>query len=262
LASAEEKVATAIDIVSVNSENLAERGFFCRKSKMKTGGNRRKLEWAASGFGLGLGIETVYDEGRSVGFVEYAPGEHAWRAINAPGYLVIHCIWVVGRAKGKGYGSALLAKVEAKARELGMAGVAAVTGSGVWIAGNKLLMDHGYEQVDEAPPSFQLMVKPFATAPLPTFPTNWTERAAAFGAGLTVISTDQCPYLEDAERAVITGAENLGLPVTISKLKTAQDVQSRSPSAFGIFGVVLDGELLSYHYLLEKDLTALLAERK
>lgn len=250
-----------IEIVAVDAENLENRGFFCRKSKMKTEGNRRKLAWAAGGLVHGLGIEIVYDEGRSVGFVEFAPGEHAWRAVTAPGYLIIHCIWVVGRAKGKGYGTALLERVETTARDAGYAGIAMVTSTGVWLAGADLLGAHGYEQVDEAPPSFQLMAKSLGDGPPPEFPTNWEERSAAFGEGLTVVTTDQCPYLEDAERAVITGAENLGLAIKVVRLETAAEVQARSPSAFGVFGVVLDGELLSYHYLLEKDLVALVGAR-
>lgn len=247
---------SSLEIVSVDAENLAERGFFCRKSKMKTEGNRRKAAWAADGFEDGLGIEILYDDGRSVGFVEYVPGEHAWRAVHAPGYLLIHCIWVVGRAKGKGYGKALLEKVEAKARDGGHQGVAMVTSSGVWLADNGMLAAHGYEMVDEAPPSFQLMVKAFDQSPRPRFPIDWAGRAAAFGDGMTIVTTDQCPYLGDAEQAIIDGAEGLGLPVRIERLETAAEVQARSPSAFGIFGVVLDGELLAYHYLLEKDLVA------
>lgn len=254
-------MATQVEIMPVGAANLAQRGYFCRKSKMKTAGNRRKLAWAADRFEDGLGIEIVYDDGRSVGFVEYLPGEHAWRAVHAPGYLFIHCIWVVGRAKGKGYGGALLGRAEAKARELGYSGVAAVTSSGVWMASNDLLLAHGYETVDEAPPSFQLMVKQFNGSQEARFPTDWSARAAAFGDGLTVVTTDQCPYLEDAEGSVAMAAENLGIPVTITKLETAADVQQLSPSAFGIFGVVLDGELLAYHYLLEKDLVALVSAR-
>jgi len=255
-------MSTPIEIVPVDAENLAERGFFCRKSKMKTAGNLRKLAWAADGFEDGLGIEIIYDQGRSVGFVEYLPGERAWRAVSAPEYLFIHCIWVVGRAKEKGYGSALLERAEAKARELGSAGVAVVTSSGVWMAANDLFLTHGYEQVDEAPPSFQLMIKPFRTAPQPEFPTDWVERAAAFGEGLTLVTTDQCPYLEDAERVIVEAAAKLDISSRIVRLEDARAVQTRSPSAFGVFGVVLNGELLSYHYLLEKDLVALLSERR
>jgi GNAT superfamily N-acetyltransferase len=253
---------TPIEIVSVDAENLTTRGFFCRKSKMKTTGNLRKLAWAADGFDHDLGIEIVYDEGRSVGFVEYVPGEHTWRAVSAPEYLVVHCIWVVGRAKDKGYGSALLERTEAKGRELGCAGVAAVTSSGVWLAGNNLFLAHGYEQVDEAPPSFQLMIKPFRTAPEPKFPTDWAKRAEAFGDGLTIVTTNQCPYLDDAERAVTDASANLGVPTRMVKLEDAGAAQARSPSAFGVFGIVFNGELLSYHYLLEKDLVALLSNRE
>ena len=255
-------MSTPIEIVAVDAENLAERGYFCRKSKMKTEGNLRKLAWAADGFDHGLGIEIVYDEGRSVGFVEYMPGEEAWRAVTAPEYLLIHCIWVVGRAKKKGYGSALLEQVEGRARELGCAGVAAVTSSGVWMTDKGLFLAHGYEQVDEAPPSFQLMVKSFRAAPQPAFPTDWVERASAFGAGLTLVTTDQCPYLDDAERVVIEAAAKLDIPSKVVRLEDAAAVQARSPSAFGIFGVVFDGELLSYHYLLEKDLFTLLRDKE
>ncbi len=246
-----------VDIVCVDSSSIATRGYFCRKSKMKTVGNQRKLAWAQRGFDDGLGIEILYEDGRSVGFVEYAPGEHAWRAVQAPGYLVIHCIWVVGRAKGKGHGTRLLDRVETAARHHGAAGVAMVTSDRVWLADRSLLDAHGYECVDEAPPSFQLMVKRFGDAPLPAFPKDWDARAAAFGEGLTVVTTDQCPYLDDAEQAIVAGAAAMGMPTTIVRLESAADVQHRSPSAYGIFGVVLDGTLLSYHYLLEKDLRAL-----
>ena len=254
-------MASHVEIVSVDADNLAERGFFCRKSKMKTLGNQRKLAWAAEGFDHGLGIDIVYDEGRSVGFIEHVPGEHAWRAVAAEGYTVIHCIWVVGRAKGKGYGSRLLSRVEAEAAEQGRRGVAMVVSRGNWLADGKLLAKHGYTVVDEAPPSFRLMVKSFGDHPAPTFPIDWEARAAAFGEGLTIVSTDQCPYLDDAEQAIVSGAAAAGVPASIVKLESATEVQQRSPSAFGVFGIVLDGELLSYHYLLEKDVVALIADR-
>lgn len=254
-------MTSQIEIVSVDAENLATRGFFCRKSKMKTLGNRRKLDWASERFSEGLGIDILYDDGRSVGFVEYAPGEHAWRAVDADGYTFVHCIWVVGRAKGKGYGTRLLERVEAAAVRQARRGVAMVVSSGNWLADGMLLAKHGYTVVDEAPPAFRLMAKSFGDAPGPRFPTDWEARAAAFGEGLTIVTTDQCPYLDDAEQAIVSGATAAGVPPSIVRLESAAEVQQRSPSAFGVFGVVLDGELLTYHYLLEKDVAALLAGR-
>jgi hypothetical protein len=29
-----------------------------------------------------------------MGMIEYAPGHHAWRPVEAEGYLVIHCLMV------------------------------------------------------------------------------------------------------------------------------------------------------------------------
>ena len=40
--------------------------------------------------------------------IEYAPGSHAWRPVEAEGYLVIHCLMVNGKHKGKGLGTLLL----------------------------------------------------------------------------------------------------------------------------------------------------------
>ncbi|MFC2055853.1 GNAT family N-acetyltransferase, partial [Chloroflexota bacterium] len=104
-------------------------------------------------------IKIVYENGRSVGFIEYIPGESAWRAVNAEDYLVIHCIWVVGRGKKKGYGSRLLNECLKDARRSNKRGVSMVTSSGNWLADKKLLVNNGFEVVAHAPPSFDLLVK-------------------------------------------------------------------------------------------------------
>ena len=44
--------------------------------------------------------------------------EYTWRVVHAPGYMVIHCMWVVGSGKGKGYGSRLLEQVRGRGRAL------------------------------------------------------------------------------------------------------------------------------------------------
>ena len=97
-----------VEIITVAATNVAQYGFFCRKSKPKSEGYRRKLDWLEQRFSEGMRIKIVHEDGRSVGFIEYIPGEFTWRAVRAKGYMVIHCLWVVGRAKGKGYGSRLL----------------------------------------------------------------------------------------------------------------------------------------------------------
>ena len=94
------------ELITVNADNLDKQGFFCYMSKRKTPGYRQKHDWMAARLAEGLKLHMVHEiDGRTVGFIEYIPGEFAWRAVRAPGYLVIHCLWVVGKGKGKGYGA-------------------------------------------------------------------------------------------------------------------------------------------------------------
>jgi hypothetical protein len=44
----------------------------------------------------------------------------------------------------------------------------------------------------------------------------------------------------------------------VVELTSHDDVINKAPSPYGVFSLVLDGKLLSYHYLLEKDLLPLL----
>jgi ribosomal protein S18 acetylase RimI-like enzyme len=232
---------------------VEEEGFFCYKSKPKAEGYRLKLEWLRARFAEGLRIHILYQGRRSVGFIETMPGETAWRAVQAPGYTVVHCLWVVGQGKGQGYGTQLLNTCVEEARAAGRCGVAMVASSGVWLAKNKLFLRNGFEVVDQAPPSFELLVKRFDGAPLPAFPTDWAERQRSYGSGLTVVHSGQCPYIPDAIRLALEAAGRRGIPARTVELASGREVQERSPSAYGVFGLVYDGKLLSYHYIQDKE---------
>ena len=246
-----------VEIVTVDSTNVAEQGFFCYKSKPKSGGYQKKLSWLKQRFAEGMRIKILYEEERSVGFIEYIPGEFAWRAVNAQGYMVIHCLWVVGKGKDKGYGSRLLAECVQDAQRLGQHGVAMVTSSRVWLAGKKILLKNGFESVDETAP-FELLVKRFDETPLPTFPRNWDERLNRCGSGLTVFRADQCPYIEDAVKAVLEIASERGIETRVIELTSGRQVQDSAPSPYGVFSIVYNGELVTYHYLGKKEKKRLL----
>lgn len=246
-------MTTEVEMAAVDATNVDQLGFFCYKSKPKSAGYAQKLAWVKQRLSEGLRIALVYEDGRSVGFIEYVPGEFAWRAVRAPGYILIHCLWVVGRAKKKGYGSQLLDKCLAHAREVGASGVAMVTSNRPWLAGSQLLLKHGFERVDEMSP-FELMVKRFDGSPLPAFPTDWEARLARFGPGLTVLRSHQCPYMEDATNTVVEFGRSQGIATQVVPLETSREVQKTSPTPYGTFAIVHDGQLLSYCYLTEKDL--------
>jgi GNAT superfamily N-acetyltransferase len=259
------------EIKTVNASNVDETGFFCYMSKRKEPGFKQKREWLEARFAEGMKIKIIHEiGGRDTAFIEYIPGEYAWRAVHAPEYMVIHCLWVVGKGKGRGYGSALIKDCLDDARAQKMKGVVMLTSDRTWLAGRDLFEHNGFVEVDSAPPSFQLMVARFGsdpstvlrTKPEPGLPKNWDDRAQAFGPGLTIIRTAQCPYIENATTAILDLAKERRINAKVVEFKTAREVQERSPSTYGVFGTVLDGRLLAYHYLLPKDFDKLMLEHK
>ncbi|HLE92221.1 MAG TPA: hypothetical protein VI753_13810, partial [Anaerolineales bacterium] len=116
------------EIKTVDAGNVDETGFFCYMSKRKEPGYKQKRDWLEARFAEGMKIKILHENGgRDVAFIEYIPGEYAWRAVHAPGYMVIHCLWVVGKGKGKGYGSCLTKECMDDARAQKMHGVAMLT---------------------------------------------------------------------------------------------------------------------------------------
>lgn len=243
---------TRAKLIDVTVENVAEKGFFCYMSKPKAEGYQRKLNWLKARFAEGMRIK-MYELPQR-GFIEYIPGEYAWRSVDAKGYMFIHCLWVVGRSKGQGLGGRLLKACIKDARAAGMHGVAMLTSEGNWLAGKELLLQYGFKSVAQAPPVFDLMVMKFDNAPAPTLLDDWGKKAAQYAHGLTVFRSDQCPYIDDAVKTVLNSAQRLGIENRIVDLKTCEEVRSLSPSPYGVFSIVFNGKLLSYHYLLEKEL--------
>ena len=250
------------EIIDVDERNIDQTGFFCYMSKRKEPGYKQKREWLEARFSEGMKIKILHEiGGRDTGFIEYIPGEYAWRAVNAPDHIVIHCLWVVGKGKGKGYGGELIKACVEDAKRMGKAGVAMITTDRVWLAGEEIFLQNGFVEVDHAPPSFQLLSLNFETDKKISFPTDWESRARFYGAGLTVLRTPQCPYIENGASDILGFARAKGIPGRTVTFTSAREVQEKSPSPYGVFGTVLDGKLLAYHYLLLKDFDKLLSAR-
>ena len=246
-----------VRIVTVDNSNLEEEGFFCYKSKPASAGYLKKQAWLSARMKEGLRIKILYEGKRSMAFIEYAPGEHAWRVVHAPEHLVIHCLWVVGKGKKKGYATRLLDACFHDAEEQGKLGVAMISSRGNWLAGDKVFLKNGFERLADAPPSFQLLVKQGKPGPKPAFPGNWEERCQRYPDGATLLYADQCPYTPDAIAHVEEAFQARSLPLSIIRLENREDLMERSPSAYGVFGIVVRGQLFTYHYLGKKELRRL-----
>jgi len=251
-----------VRIIDVTAENVDASGFFCLMSRKKSAGYQRKLEWLRRRFEEGLRIKMLDLSQGGRGFIEYIPGDYAWRPVHATSYFFIHCLWVVGKSKGSGYAKQLLAECLADAKRHGAKGVAMATSEGKWLVGKRLLNRDGFTTVDRAPPSYELLVKYLSPAPPPSFPNDWEKRAMEFGRGLTVIRSDQCPYLDDAVNTALVVARDRGIHARVVELKSAKEVRERAPSPYGVFSITLDGTMLSHYYQPEKRLKEILDARE
>ena len=249
-----------MNVIDVGLDNVERTGFFCKMSQPKSAGYRRKLAWLERRFAEGLVIKMLDLTKGGRGFIEYIPGEHAWRAVEASGYLFIHCLWVVGKSQGQGHASRLLEECVEDARRQGRDGVAMLTSEGNWLLGEKFLARRGFRPVASAPPSFTLMALRFGATEPPSMPDDWDTRARRFGDGLTVVRTDQCPYLDDATKNAVVEAAARGISHRVVELTSAIEVRRRAPTPYGVFAIVRDGELLTYHYQTSKPMARLLTK--
>jgi L-amino acid N-acyltransferase YncA len=253
---------TDYSIVAVDAGNVEKKGFFCLKNK-KHPGYIAKRAWLKERFAEGMRIKLIVTkEGKHAGFLEYIPGEFTWRAVNAPGYLVIHCIWVNSKKfPYKGMAEALLKDCVEDAEKNAKGGVAVVTSDGPWMASKGVFIKNGFEQVDEAPPHYQLLVQRITDAPIPSFPQNWEGRLVQSN-DLQLIYTDQCPYIGKAIAEMPLVAERHGIKLHLIEINDAAKARERMPSPYGVFSLLHQGNLLADHpisatrfkNILQKDL--------
>jgi hypothetical protein len=234
-------------VISVNTENVEELGFFCVNNR-KHVGYIAKLSWLQHRLNEGLRIKLlITHEGKQAGFLEYIPGEYTWRVVHAPDYLVIHCIWINSRQfPYKGMASAVLQDCIQDAEACGKAGVAVVASDGPWMANKAIFIKNAFEQIDECSPHFQLLVKRTGTGPLPAFPQNWAERLSQFQ-DLQLIYSDQCPYIGKVVAELPPVAEQHGIQLQLLKLKDPAEARERMPSPYGVISLVYQGRLLADH---------------
>ncbi len=234
-------------IVTVNVHNVEDYGFFCIKNKKHPGYIAKQL-WLQQRFAEGMRIKLILTtDGKQAGFLEYIPAEYSWRVVNAPGYLIIHCIWVNSKKfPFTGMASALLQDCVQDAESSGREGVAVVTSGGSFMANQGVFLKNGFEQVDEAEPHYQLLMKRIGNGALPAFPKNWDERLQQYH-DLQLIYTNQCPYIGKAVRELPPVAQKHGVQLKLVEMKDAAEFREKMPSPYGVFCLLFNGQILADH---------------
>ena len=237
-------------IVDVKPDNAGEHSFFCIKNT-KEPGSLAKQNWFEDQYNKGLRFKLLYaDDGKKIGFIEYVPAEHAWRPVNADGYLFIHCIMVYpNKYRSSGAASTLIYACVEDAKNKGLNGVCTFTSMGTWMATNKLFEKADFKMVDKKG-RFELMcLKLIHAAQDPIF-INWEDQLPNYE-GWHLLYTDQCPWHNKGVKALIESAREKGIDLSVRKIETSTEAKN-SPTGFGVFAFVKDGKVLEDHYISKR----------
>jgi GNAT superfamily N-acetyltransferase len=235
-----------LTLEKVGPGNLADCGIGCLTGKSHPG-YRAKVDWLEERFAEGLRFLLYRDaQGKPLAFLEYVPGESAWRPVDAPGWLFAHCLWVYPRGqKVGGLGTRLVRAFVEEAREAGAIGAAAMVSDGPWMAGKEVFLRNGFARVAEAD-RFELVAFQLKEGRAPRF-RDISENLSQYQ-GLNLVYSNQCPMLPKSVDALVEMAAERGLELKIHVLDSPQAAQ-RAPSYYGVFNLVWNGRLLADHYV-------------
>ncbi|MHA1191904.1 MAG: GNAT family N-acetyltransferase [Promethearchaeota archaeon] len=243
----------SVKIIDINEDNIEDYGLFCKKSQKKEKGYQNKVKWINERLKEGLKYKLLwvsegYKKETSRGFIEYIPGEFNWRGINANGWMVIHCLWITGKFKNKGYGMQLLKEAITDAKEKKLNGVAVVTSQKCSGLSKKFIFENaGFEKVDELRPNFELYALIFSeNTSLPKFYPLKNENVEACGDGVTLLDGCQCPYVQTIVDPLEEYANSANVPFRVKTLNDGKEAQRNGITPYGVYGVVYNGEVISY----------------
>jgi GNAT superfamily N-acetyltransferase len=239
-------------------ENLENQHICCAISGAHHAqGVERKKAFLSSGFGKGLVFRKLDARGKV--FIEYAPAESAWRPVVAPGYLVIHCLWVSGKFKAKKLGRELLQHCLDAVGE--RRGVVAVSGRKPYLTDTRFYLHHGFELIESTETGFDLVCyRSDRSVPTPRLTERARRGTVSQDKGVHFEYSCQCPFVPKCLRDMSDVARELGQAVTATELDTVEKAQNAA-SPFGTFGAFLHGRLITHELMSPRKFRTVLAKK-
>ena len=249
------------EFVDLDSSNIGREHICCAiVGKDHQEGVDRKKAFLSSGFDRGVVFRKLDVRGKV--FIEYAPAEAAWRPVVAPGYLVIHCLWVSGRYKGRQLGRVLLQHCLDDAGA-GHHGVVGVSGRSPYLTDTRFYLHHGFELVERTETGYDLVCyrrDGDQGAPTPRFAANARKGTVSEAEGVHFEYVYQCPFVPGCLQDMSAVATEFDLVVTSRELTTVEEVRDAA-SPFGTFGAFLHGRLITHELMSGNKFRKLLEEK-
>lgn len=240
-------------IITIDKNNINQEHICCAIGNDKTNQNRAltKKNWMKERFKDGLVFKRLDDRGKI--FIEYMPIEKAWKPIIGKNYMVINCLWVSGKFKGKGISTELLKECINDTKKQKMDGIAVISSTKIkpFLTDKKFYEHNGFKTVDSAKPYFELLVLKFnKNADNPKFLENVKEGICNNKKGFTFIYSNQCPFMEEYVNLLSNICKNKKIPCEIIHLKNYKEAQTKG-SPFGTLGIYYNGEFKTHELMSE-----------
>lgn len=241
-------------IITIDKNNIDSEHICCaigndKKNKARA---QSKKNWIKKRFDEGLIFKRLDERGKI--FIEYMPIEKVWKPINGKNFMVINCLWVSGKFKGKGISRQLLDECIKSSKAQKMDGIAVITSNKVkpFLTDKNFYLKHGFEIADTAPPYFELLVLKFnSIVTTPLFTDKVKKRSCFNEKGLTFIYSNQCPFMEEYIEILSRISKDKKIPVRVKKLKDYKEAQEIG-SPFGTLGIYYNGEFKTHELMSEK----------
>lgn len=237
------------ELIEINSGNIASYPQVICFINPKDETFRLKVEWLNQRFTEGLRITALKTEGskKIAGFIEYVPGEFAWRAVECRDYMFIHCLWVGSKSdRGQGFGAALVNHVTQQARHNGAKGVCVLTSNDAFMAKETLFEKLSFKTTDNTK-TYKFLALDFGNNDGKAKIID-NSKVLAGMKGWHILYSKQCPWVARLIAQMQPVLDKNGIKAEISEIKTTKEAQA-APSIYGVFNLVHDGKLLSERYI-------------
>ncbi|MDH6308923.1 GNAT superfamily N-acetyltransferase [Dysgonomonas sp. PFB1-18] len=227
------------DFVNITTENLANEHLCCIiRSRKSHPGIEAKRQWLSDRLNEGHVFRKL--NAKATVFIEYAPLETAWVPIIGDNYYYIHCLWVLGEYKGKGYGKSLMEYCLADAKEKGKSGICMLGAKKqkTWLSDQSFAKQFGFETVDTTDNGYELLALSF-DGTKPKFAQN-AKNERIESKELTIYYDMQCPYVYQGIETVKQYCEMNDVPVSLIQVNTLQKAKEL-PCVFNNWAVFYKG---------------------
>ncbi len=233
--------------ITLNSENIQDEHLCCIiRTKKPHSGVERKRQWLIERLKEGHVFRKL--NAKATVFIEYAPLESAWVPIIGDHFLYIYCLWVLGDARGKGYGKALMEACIQDAKSQGRSGICmlASTKQKAWLSDQAFAKSFGFQCVDQTANGYELLALSFDGS-VPQFSKN-VHAMQIENQELTIYYSDQCPYVEQSLTLLKKQCEKAAFPYTLIHVDTLEKAK-QLPCVFNNFAVFYQGQFETVNLL-------------